>query len=64
MIVFYAVASKVDKSFIGLLPNLGNKDIVELLVQKGANVNHGANDGNTPLIWACVRGDVKWFFFS
>lgn len=34
-------------------------DIIEVLLQKGANGNHVANDGNTALIWSCVNGKTR-----
>ena len=37
--------------------------IAELLLEKGANVNEGADDGVTPLALACANGDVKMVNF-
>ena len=34
------------------------KDIVELLLESGANVNHRNKAGNTPLLEACSQGHV------
>lgn len=37
---------------------LGHKDAVNFLSQKGANVNHAGQDGNTALIWGAVSGNL------
>ena len=36
----------------------GKQDIVELLLESGANVNHRNKAGNTPLLEACSQGHV------
>lgn len=41
-----------------LIFDLGHKGIVDYLIQKGANVNHVSNDGNTALIWGSVNGEL------
>lgn len=41
----------------------GHKDILELLIQKGADINHRDSSGQTPLVMACIgkRKDiVRW----
>lgn len=35
----------------------GRKEMVDFLLQQGANVNHSPNDGNTALIWGAVGGN-------
>ena len=35
----------------------GNKDIVKLLIDKGANVNKQDKNGKTPLMYAVVKGN-------
>lgn len=37
----------------------GKQDIVELLLESGANVNHRNKAGNTPLLEACSQGHVS-----
>ena len=37
----------------------GKQDIVELLLESGANVNHRNKAGNTPLLEACSQGHVE-----
>lgn len=37
----------------------GYLDIAELLISKGANLNHRDFEGNTALIWAAIRGNLK-----
>jgi len=36
-----------------------NGDIVKYLIEKGSNVNARNDDGNTPLIWASVNGNIE-----
>lgn len=38
---------------------LGFKEIVDILIQKGANVNHAPNDGNSALILGAESGNLK-----
>lgn len=37
----------------------GHKEIVELFLAKGANVNQVGQDGHSPLMCAVVNGDLK-----
>lgn len=32
---------------------------MKILLEKGANVNHVANDGNMALAWAALNGNLK-----
>lgn len=38
---------------------VGSKEIAELLIRKGADINTDGQDGNTPLILAAYRGNSK-----
>lgn len=59
--VFRSVTSEAEVSLdemLSLACRQGKQDIVELLLESGANVNHRNKAGNTPLLEACSQGHV------
>ena len=36
----------------------GHRDVAQLLIDRGADVNKADKDGWTPLYWACENGDT------
>ena len=56
---FPATADEVSlDEMLSLACRQGKQDIVELLLESGANVNHRNKAGNTPLLEACSQGHV------
>jgi len=57
---FHAVPDDVSlDEMLSLACRQGKQDIVELLLESGANVNHRNKAGNTPLLEACSQGHVN-----
>jgi ankyrin repeat protein len=38
---------------------LERKNVVEMLVKHGANVNQCSSDGKTPIMWAAMKGNMR-----
>ena len=56
---FPATADEVSlDEMLSLACRQGNQDIVELLLESGANVNHRNKAGNTPLLEACSQSHI------
>ena len=56
---FPATADEVSlDEMLSLACRQGKQDIVELLLESGANVNHRNKAGNTPLLEACSQDHV------
>jgi len=38
---------------------MGNRSIVIILLENGADINLRSSDGRTPFMWAAFKGDLK-----
>lgn len=48
-----------DTTPLILAASAGRSQIVDILIQKGANVNHKSNQGHSALQYACSKGLIE-----